>query len=319
MPIEEKRDWISFHLLDEDELGERLDRVLSNRFEDLSRSQIARAIKTGAVQLNGRLVKPSYSVNYGEEVDLDRSFFIRAEIGPEVMDIERIYEDKDILVINKKAGLIVHPSDHIRSGTLVNGLLYLRDKEGLTLSDLNGEERPGIVHRLDAQTSGLLIVAKNNRSHRVLAQAFQDRKVKKTYLALAEGEWPVRDFQVDLPIGRSPSHPKQMAVIQGGKEAKSSFTCLAHQPKASLLQVNIETGRTHQIRVHLAHYHHPIIGDGVYGFRKQKIKTDHQMLHAWKVAFHHPGTGEWIQFESDLDPEFRQVAGRLGLLKVEKG
>lgn len=319
MMNKEKAAWIAFDLLEEEEVGDRLDRVLADRFEDLSRSKIAQAIKRGAVLVNGESVKPSSPVAYGDHVDLDRVFFVKEEIKPEAMDLDLVYEDEDLLVVNKKAGLIVHPSDRVRSGTLVNGLLYLQEKEVLTLSNVNGEERPGIVHRLDAQTSGLIIVAKNNPAHRILAQAFQDREVKKTYLALVEGDWPVEDFRVDLPIGRNPANPKKMAVVEGGKEAISTFSCLAHQPKASLLKVEIKTGRTHQIRVHLAHCHHPVVGDGVYGFRKQKIRTSHQMLHAWKVAFSHPRTGQWVSFEADPDPEFQQVLDKLGFPEAWKG
>lgn len=298
---------------DPTELGKRLDRILSSHFPSISRSQIQKAVEEGAVLVNQKKVKPSFHPDEMDRIKIQLSFFEKKPLQAEALPLDILYEDEDLLIINKQAGQVVHPTDQVRSNTLVNALLYRQQKEGMPLSKGTEADRPGIVHRLDAQTSGGLIICKTDLAQEVMGRAFRDRQVQKLYLALVEGAWPEDLVVMDQPIGRNPKNPQKRCVIDGGKEAISRVICLSRGEKASLVKVNILTGRTHQIRVHLADAHHPVIGDGLYGFRKQRFQTTHQLLHSWGLSFAHPRSGQPMIFFAPLDPEFQALLSKLGI------
>ncbi len=291
--------------------GERLDVFLTRRAE-LSRSQIKRLIEEGLVRVEGQVItKPSYRLRGGEEILLRLPPPQEMSLEPEEVAFEIIYEDQDLLVLNKPPGLVIHPAAGHPHGTLVHGLLA-RVKD---LSGVGGELRPGIVHRLDKDTSGLLLVAKNDQAHLKLSQQFQDRKIEKTYLALVHGIPQTLTGRIDRPIGRHPVHRKKMSVhAPRGREAitewrlKESF----RRSRAALLEVKPLTGRTHQIRVHLASIGYPIVGDELYGgCRPTGPKAKRQMLHAWRLSFRHPTTGKILSFEGTLPEDFETMLEKL--------
>jgi len=289
--------------------GERLDAALSERYESLSRSKIAQAIRTGCVTVNGNPVKASYRLQACDEVAVDLNAFELEPIAPEDIALDVLYEDTDIAVINKPYAMIVHPTEAVRSGTLVNALLGRFDR----LSNLNGDLRPGIVHRLDADTTGAIIIAKTNAAHERLVEAFKRHEVTKTYLAAVEGRWQVSDEPFSGAIGRNPNNRKLMAVVPDGKPALSRFTTLAISDQHSLLAVQIVSGRTHQIRVHLKALGHPVVGDRLYGYRHQTVRVAHQLLHAHRLGFAHPISGEPLTIEAPLDACMRDALMRMNL------
>ena len=290
--------------------GERLDRWLAQRLPDRSRTEIQRWIREGLVRVNGRASKPGYKLEPGDviEVDIPR---VRPyeEVRPEPIPLTILYEDEDLIVVDKPAGMVVHPGAGVTSGTLVNAILYhCPDLEGV-----GGVERPGIVHRLDKDTSGLILVAKNDRAHRELQRQFREREVSKAYLALVEGHLQPKVGRIEAPIGRDRRHRKRMAVVRGGREAITEYTVLAYYGDFTLVEARPLTGRTHQIRVHFAFIGHPLAGDTVYGRRKQRLKpwlTRH-FLHAHRIRFRLPRTGEWVEFTSPLPEDLQAVLDRL--------
>ncbi|MDY3052297.1 MAG: RluA family pseudouridine synthase [Ndongobacter sp.] len=294
---------------DDDFEGGRIDRVLSELLEDVSRSQVQKAIAGQRVLVNGHPVKAKTQVKGGDHIFIDDRAFDLQPILPERVPLDVLYEDEYLLVINKPAGMIVHPTASVRSGTLVNALLAREH----ALSAVNGSERPGIVHRLDSDTTGALIVAKNDETHVALQRQFQTHEVEKHYYALCEGTLDVDHFPVDQPIGRSDSDRKKMAVRADGRPAKSVLTTLSYNEKASLLDVRIQTGRTHQIRVHMAFVKHPVIGDRLYGFHKQWFRVAHQLLHAHSLRFVHPKTHCVIECIAPIDAVFQDALNRLQL------
>lgn len=289
----------------EEEEGGRFDRTLADYLDGVSRSEVSRKIKEGKIFLNGEKAKASTRLSFKDEISLDPEIFELPAIKPEKVDLKVLYQDQDMMVVNKPAGMVVHPTQRIRSGTLVNALLGL----GTPLSDRYGDERPGIVHRLDAGTSGAILLAKTNQAHDRLADQFRQRKVAKLYLAIVHGRMEVHDLEVKAPIGR-PSGSAKMEVTPLGKEAISRFDSLAHGRDSSLVAVRILTGRTHQIRVHLAWYNHPVVGDPVYGPRKGDPHIDHQLLHAYRLGFHQPTTGEWKEVQAQPDEDFFRALAR---------
>ncbi|NPB09632.1 MAG: RluA family pseudouridine synthase [Thermodesulfobacteria bacterium] len=292
--------------------GERIDSFLARQIEDLSRSQIKRLIEEGHLLLQGEpLSKPKYRLRGGEEIRLTVPPPQEISLEPEEVPFEVVYEDEDLLVINKPPGLVIHPAAGHYHGTLVHGLLARVDD----LSGVGGELRPGIVHRLDKDTSGLLLVAKNDRTHLALSQQFQDRKVEKTYLALVHGVPSSNWGRVDRPIGRHPVHRKKMSVhAPRGREAVTEWRLRERfkKSRAALLEVHPLTGRTHQIRVHLSSIGHPIVGDELYGgCRPTGPKASRQMLHAWRLSFVHPRSGETLSFEAPLPDDFQTLLEEL--------
>jgi 23S rRNA pseudouridine1911/1915/1917 synthase len=278
----------------------RLDRFLVKRLPEYSRSRLQHLIRHGFVRLNGALARPRQIVRDGDEIELIKPPLEKTEIQPEPIPLDVLFEDDDLIVINKPAGLVVHPGAGHRERTLVNALL----SHCTTLSGIGGKERPGIVHRLDKETSGCLLVAKNDVAHRELSKQFAERVVEKVYLALVAGKLRKQRGIIQEKIGRHPVRRKRMSVVSlRGRAAKTEYRVVRSGNQASLVECGLHSGRTHQIRVHLHHLGHPILGDKVYGSRAAK-DFPRQMLHAWKIGFSHPLTGEWKNFEAPLPADF---------------
>ncbi|WP_457601262.1 RluA family pseudouridine synthase [Hydrogenivirga sp.] len=308
-----------------EQAGERLDLFLSRAYPELSRSYLKKLIEEGFVRVNGSTRKPSYRVREGEVVQLNLPEPESLEVGPEDIPIDVIYEDEDIAVVIKPCGLVVHPSPGFTSGTLVNALLY-RIKD---LSSIGGVERPGIVHRLDKETAGLMVVAKRDVAHRKLVEQFAQRKTEKFYRALVRGLVEREHDVIELPIGRHPVDRKRFSTrSESSRPAKSEYWVIEkfYKLRLSLLKVKIYTGRTHQIRVHLSALGHPIVGDTTYGFKRSSVPPainellgECNMLVAYKLGFFHPTSGKWLSFEIE-DPEpFRSVLSEVRRLEGSLG
>ena len=284
--------------------NQRLDNYLALN-TDISRSKIQSLIKEEKILVNNHLEKNSYLVRENDEITLE---YVETEnhLKLEKMDLDIVYEDNDIIVINKPNGLVVHPAPGNYEHTLANGLAYYSN----SLSDINGEFRPGIVHRIDAYTTGLLVVAKNNKAHEVLALELAKKEVKRTYLALVWGVITEDSGTIDAPIGRDPSDRKKMAINPKGKEAVTHFKVLERFKKATLLEVYLDTGRTHQIRVHMDYIKHPIVNDPVYG-KRELIDETGQCLHAMKLELIHPTTKEKMEFTCDAPECFKNILEKL--------
>ena len=276
----------------------RLDNYLASTLE-ISRSQVTKMIKNKEVLVNDKNVKPGFMLKNGDVIKVNH--IDEEGIKPEKMDLDIVYEDDDVIVVNKANGIVVHPGAGNHSGTLVNGLLYHTN-----LSDINGEVRPGIIHRIDAYTTGLLMVAKNNKAHEILAKELAEKKTYRKYVALVWGVIQSDSGEIDAPIGRSKNDRKKMAIRADGKEAITHFKVLKRYEKATLIELKLETGRTHQIRVHMAYIGHPVVNDPVYGNRKL-IDNTGQCLHAKELGFVHPRTGKYMQFDSELPECFINI------------
>ena len=283
---------------------ERIDKVVSKLESNLSREAIKRMIKEGNILVNEKKVKPSYKTNIGDSVQIQEVEAKETKLKPQEMPLDIVYEDDDILIINKEKGIVVHPGNGNPDGTLANAVLA-RCKD--SLSGIGGEIRPGIVHRIDKDTSGLVIVAKNDYAHINLSKQIQERKVKKTYIALVRGVVKENEATINMPIGRSTKDRKKMAVSKEGKEAITNFIVLERFKDYTLLKVNIETGRTHQIRVHLSEIGYPIVGDNVYSNGKNPFGIEGQMLHAAELEFKHPRTDKILNLEAPLPNYFENV------------
>jgi len=278
----------------------RLDRFLANNLPEYSRSRLQQLIRTGFVTLNDAATRARYLVRTGDKIQLTEPLLEKIDNQPEPIPLEILFEDKDIIVINKPAGLVVHPSAGHRQHTLVNALL----SHCAALSAIGGKERPGIVHRLDKETSGCLVVAKNDEAHRELSRQFAERMVEKIYLALVGGKLRKQAGTIEEKIGRHPFHRQRMSVASSrGRPAKTEYRVIRSRDQASLVECRLHSGRTHQIRVHLHHLGHPVLGDKVYAARSAK-NFPRQMLHAWKLGFRHPKTGGWKSFEAPLPHDF---------------
>lgn len=280
--------------------GERIDKFLAQKL-DKSRSLVQKLIKDELVLVNGEVVKTNYSVADGDEINVKQLDVVdNTNIIPQSMDLDIVYEDDDLLVINKPSGLVVHPAPGHYQDTLVNGLLAYSNK----LSDINGEFRPGIVHRIDKDTSGLLVVCKNNESHEELANQLCDKTLFRQYLAIVHGEIEEDEGEIIAPIGRDPRDRVKMAVVaKNSKEAQTNFKVLERYDHYTLVSCNLLTGRTHQIRVHFDFVNYPLVGDPLYGI-KPTIDTKGQALHAYKLGFIHPRSGEYMEFEAKPPQEF---------------
>ena len=287
--------------------GKRIDRFLVEKDFHLSRARIQALIRDGFVKVNNKNVKCSYKVKVQDNVHLIIPFEKPLELKPECIDFEIIYEDSHIAVIDKPAGLVVHPAPGHYQGTLVQGLLY----KCTDLSGIGGILRPGIVHRLDKDTSGVMLIAKNDFSHKYLMSQFKKGFVEKEYWALVHGPVKENEGVIDLPITRHPVKRKQMCVSESGKEAVTVWRKLSDFSKEiSLISIKPKTGRTHQIRVHLSYIGHPIVGDPIYGKRKD-VSASRQMLHARRIAFRHPRTGERMEFSTYLPGDMQMFLKKL--------
>jgi 23S rRNA pseudouridine1911/1915/1917 synthase len=310
------------HIVTEEEAGLRLDSCIGIFSDELSRSAAARLIDSGAVLVGGKAAKKKTVLTEGDVITIDMPAPTVAEALPEDIPLDVIYEDGDVIVINKPKGMVVHPAAGNYTGTLVNALLF-RCKD--TLSGIGGVLRPGIVHRIDKDTTGLLVVAKNDAAHRALAEELKHHGIQREYHALVQGGFKTECGTVNLPIGRHPEDRKRMAVLKNSESAKEAIThyeVLFNFGKFSYLKLNLETGRTHQIRVHMSHLGHPLLGDAVYGgggtlFEKQHSSLlSGQALHAKRLCFTHPTSGERMEFECPLPEEFEKL---IEILKKDSG
>ena len=295
-------------IVKEDEVGKRIDAYLSEKLEDVSRVAVQRWIKDDKILVNGKKVKSSYKTCENDEIEIEEEQPKEVEIKAQNIPIEIIYEDSDIIVVNKPKGMVVHPANGNPDGTLVNCLMAIC---GDSLSGIGGEIRPGIVHRLDKDTSGIIVVAKNDKSHISLSEQIKNHEVKKIYWALVRGLVNENEATINMPIGRSTSDRKKMAVTDKGKEAITHFKVLKRYDKYTLLEVNIETGRTHQIRVHLSKIGYPVVGDTVYSNGKNEWNLEGQFLHAKSLKFRHPVTNEEMILEAKLPNYFEDVIEEL--------
>ena len=278
----------------------RLDQFLAKRLPEYSRSRLQQLIRTGFVRLNEQVPRPRQIVRSGDKIDLLEPPLEKIETLPEPIPLDVLFEDDDLIVINKPAGLTVHPGAGQREHTLVNALLSYCT----TLSGIGGKERPGIVHRLDKETSGCVVVAKNDIAHRELSKQFAARTVEKIYLALVAGKLRKPAGLIEEKIGRHPVHRRRMRVTSlRGRTATTEYRVIRSSNQASLIECRLHSGRTHQVRVHLHHLGHPVLGDKIYAPRFAK-NFPRQMLHAWKLGFHHPRTGDWKIFEAPLPADF---------------
>ena len=288
--------------------GKRLDKYVTEQNTEITRTAVQRLIDEKNILVNGKEQKASYKVNENDVVEVEVPEPKKIEIKAEDIPIEVIYEDSDIVVVNKPKGMVVHPGNGNLDGTLVNAIMA--KCEG-SLSGIGGEIRPGIVHRLDKDTSGLLIVAKNDKAHVNLSEQIKEHKVKKTYIALVRGVVKENEATIDMPIGRSKTDRKKMAVCKDGKNAITHIKVLKRWEHYTLLQVNIETGRTHQIRVHLSYIGYPIIGDYTYSNGKNEFGVVGQCLHAQKLEFKHPTTNKIMELEAPLPEYFQEIIQKL--------
>ncbi|KAF0250383.1 MAG: rluA [bacterium] len=303
----------------DDDAGKRLDQYLTVQFPSFSRTQLQQQITNSDVLVNSKPTKSSYRIHTADTIEIELPPPLVIELIPEPIPLDIIYENDDLLVLNKQAGLVVHPAAGIVTGTLANGLAAYLEPSNCSGSPM----RPGIVHRLDRDTSGLMVVAKNQFAYKHLTEQFAERKVKKQYLALVYGQMKTPSGVIDLPIGRHTNQRTKMAVMtRSGRPAWTSYKASKQWSNFSLLEVEIKTGRTHQIRVHLAHINHPVVGDEVYGagrikmLYKKKLETsikdlNRHFLHAAKLAFIHPRTDEWLDFSSPLPPELDQFLANI--------
>ena len=297
----------SQELLIADKEYRRLDVCLSE-LTDLSRSRVQTLIEEGLVLVNGHPCKRSDEVRMGDNVCYTVPEAKPIELVPEDIPLDIVYEDGDICVVNKPRGMVVHPAVGNETGTLVNALLYHFGD----LSSIGGEIRPGIVHRIDKMTSGLLVVAKNDRAHEGLARQFADHSAHRSYIALVAGNIKEETGTVDAPIGRHPTDRKRMAVVENGRRAVTHYRVLHRFSAVTVLALELETGRTHQIRVHMAHIHHPVVGDQVYSNGKNALGMEGQALHGWRLQLTHPSTGEHMSFIAPLPEDMKLALKRLG-------
>jgi 23S rRNA pseudouridine1911/1915/1917 synthase len=281
----------------------RLDRFLAHELPRFSRSRIQQLIRQRFVTLNGAATRPRDLVRAGDRIEIKEPPPEKINIEPEPISLDVIYEDEEVIVINKQSGLVVHPGAGKRHGTLVNALLHHFPK----LSGIGGKERPGIVHRLDKETSGCLVVAKTDEAHRKLSEQFAAREVEKIYLGLVAGRLGKSSGAIEERIGRHPVHRQRMSIApRGGRAAKTEYRVISSSPEMSLVECKLHSGRTHQIRVHLYHLGHPVVGDKIYGGKYARL-FPRQMLHALKLGFTHPRSAEWKEFEAPLPDDFEQA------------
>lgn len=288
--------------------GKRLDKLIHEQMPELTRSAVQRLIQDGCVTIAGKPVKKNAKAADGDVIEVEMPEPKEVAIEPENIELDIIYEDADIIVVNKPKGMVVHPAPGNWSGTLVNALMY---HCGDSLSGINGEIRPGIVHRIDKDTSGLLVVAKNDRAHQSLAEQIKVHSARRQYYAVVYGTPKESKGTVNAPIARHPVDRKKMAIVAGGREAITHYEVLEQYSGYSYLTFLLETGRTHQIRVHMAHIGHPIIGDLLYGPSKDPWKLQGQCLHAGALSLTHPITGERMTFEAPLPAYFTNVLQKL--------
>ncbi len=296
-----------FYINDEN-VGIRIDKYLNNIFKDKSRSYLQGLIEKEYVKVNDKCIKNNYKLRLNDRLEMNLPEPELLKVEPENIPIDILYEDRDVIVVNKSKGMVVHPAPGNYNGTLVNAVLYhCKD-----LSSINGVIRPGIVHRIDKDTSGVLVIAKNDEAHNFLSEQLKNHTMKREYYALTEGIITSDEGVIDKPLGRNKNDRLKFAIVEGGKRAVTHYNVLERYNKGyTLVKCVLETGRTHQIRVHMASIHHPLVGDPVYGLKKQRIKTNGQMLHAKVLGFIHPTTREYMEFTTELPDEFQTIIDSL--------
>ena len=291
-----------FNIDDPANVGQRIDKLLPEFNTEWSRTQMQDWIKEGLVKVNGKVIKSNYKTKSNDKIIVTEKEIVEADIKPENLNLNFYYEDDDVAIVYKPKGMVVHPSAGHYTGTLVNGLMYqMKD-----LSGINGEIRPGIVHRIDKDTSGLLMIAKNDVAHRSLVEQLIDKSVTRKYIALVHGNIPHDYGTVDAPIGRNKNDRQSMAVVDDGKDAITHFNVLEHFNKYTLIECQLETGRTHQIRLHMKYIGYPLVGDPKYG-QKKTLDIGGQALHAAVIGFEHPVTQAYIEKTAPLPEEFEQL------------
>lgn len=300
-------------ITDENDENLRLDNYLSELFDNFSRSHFKKLIQSGKILVNGEFKKPSYKVRLKDKIEVEpQDSEKNIIIPPQNILLEIVWEDENMAVINKPSGMLTHPTELEKENTLVNALLY---KYGENLSDINGYFRRGIVHRLDRNTSGLVIIAKNNDTHEFLAEQFKNRNIQKKYIAIVKGIVKQDFGKIDFPIGRNPNQPHKMSVVEDGKPSLTEYKVIERFKDCTYLELDLKTGRTHQIRVHLSHLGHPVLNDTLYGAGSSKVKTQEQVLQAYKLSFTKYGSNDIINLEIEPDKEFKKV---LNYLKQQK-
>lgn len=291
-------------------MGERIDKVITSHCEEYSRSFVQKLVKDGKVIVNGKTIKSNYRVEEQDKVSFVIPEPVELDILPEPIELDILYEDEDIIVINKGKGMVVHPAAGHYSGTIVNGLLYHCKNQ---LSGINGIMRPGIVHRIDKNTTGAIVACKNDKAHHFIAEQLKEHSITRKYRAIVWNTFKDSNGTIDAPIGRHPTDRKKMAINErNGKHAVTHYRVLDNlDGKFAHIECQLETGRTHQIRVHMASIHHPLLGDDVYGSGKNTYKLEGQTLHAMVLGFIHPTTKKYIEFEAPLPAYYLELLGRL--------
>ena len=295
------------YIVEKEDIGKRLDIYLSEKNEDITRSYIKNLVDDKKILVNGKSVKSGYKVKNGDSIDVEIVEKVPENIVAEDIPLDIVYEDDDIIIINKAKGMVVHPANGNYTGTVVNSLMHSHEGK---LSSINGVVRPGIVHRIDKDTSGIIVVAKNDNAHKKLSDQFKVHSISRKYVALVKGIIKEDELTIDKPIGRSTKDRKKMAVTD--KNSRNAVTHISvlrrfYTSNVTLVEARLETGRTHQIRVHMASLHHPLIGDEVYGKKDPKFKVEGQMLHAKSLGFIHPTTNEFVEFDSELPDYFKKI------------
>lgn len=290
--------------IDENDENKRLDSYLSEITPDLSRSKIQNFIKSGNVKINDSIKKPSYILKENDKIDFEIPEEEKLEIKPQNIPIEIVYEDENMLVVNKPSGMLTHPTTIERENTLVNALLY---KFNNNLSDINGEFRRGILHRLDRNTSGLLMIAKNNKAHEFLAEQIKNHTITKKYRAIVKGVIKEDEFEINSPIGRNPNQPHKMMTRDDGKTSRTIVKVLERFKEYTYIELTLITGRTHQIRVHMKSINHPVYNDTLYGAGQGKVKTDEQVLQSYYLRFTKPFGNEIIELQIEPDEKINKV------------
>ena len=287
--------------------GLRIDKLLSILYSDKSRSYIQKLIDEEKVLVNDKTVKSNFKLKTNDIIVASIPEIKEIEVKPENIELNIVYQDDDILIINKQKGIVVHPAAGNYSHTLVNALLY----HCKALSTINGPLRPGIVHRIDKDTTGILVVAKNDSAHQFLAKQLEDHSMKREYYALVDGKIGKDSGIIDKPLGRNKNDRLKIGIVEDGRRAVTHYQVIERYKNTTLIKCMLETGRTHQIRVHMASIGHPLVGDPVYGLKKSKFKIEGQMLHAKTLGFIHPRTKEYIEFDSDLPSDFMNLIIKL--------
>lgn len=295
------------YIIDNENKGVRIDKFLSNKFEGKSRSFIQGLIEDEGIVVNNKKVKSNYKLKENDEIKINMPEPTELQVKAQDIPIDIIYEDRDVIVVNKPKGMVVHPAPGNYEGTLVNALLY----HCTDLSSINGVIRPGIVHRIDKDTTGILVVAKNDEAHNKLSDQLKEHTMKREYYALVEGRIKQNSGTIDKPLARSKKDRLKIAITPDGKRAVTHYEVLERFRNATLIKCVLETGRTHQIRVHMASIGYPLVGDPTYGFKKGKFKSEGQMLHAKTLGFIHPRTSEYVEFTSELPDNYKKILENL--------